>query len=141
MEEDDLQDPIVDAARAILDGHIVLSRQMAEQGLYPAIDVGSSVSRLMAKLTDESIQAHAHRFRALWQCYREQQDLINIGAYRPGSDPMTDEAIARYDAMCQFIRQAANENVSIADARHRLETLFATPIETSNPTDLSRLNG
>ena len=132
MEEDDLQDPIVDAARAILDGHIVLSRQMAEQGLYPAIDIGSSVSRVMSRLADGSQQQDAQRFRALWQCYREQQDLINIGAYRPGSDPRTDEAIARNGAMCDFIRQAADEKVVAAEARRRLTELFATPVGQGN---------
>jgi len=124
MEEDDLQDPVVDAARAILDGHIVLSRPMAEQGIYPAIDVGSSVSRLMSRLADREQQRLAQRFRALWQCYREQQDLINIGAYRPGSDPLTDEAIARYDAMRSFISQAADEAVGAEDARRQLDSVF-----------------
>ena len=124
MEEDDLQDPVVDAARAILDGHIVLSRSMAEQGMYPAIDVGSSVSRLMSRLADKEQQRLAQRFRALWQCYREQQDLINIGAYRPGSDPLTDEAIARYDVMRSFISQAADEAVAAEDARRQLDGVF-----------------
>ncbi|XOV81520.1 MAG: FliI/YscN family ATPase [bacterium] len=133
MEEDDLQDPIVDAARAILDGHIVLSRSLAEQGLYPAIDIGSSVSRLMNRLTSADQQGYTQRFRALWQCYREQQDLINIGAYRSGSDPLTDEAIARHDAMVAFLRQGEGEAVSIEESNARLKQLFAKPAAPAVP--------
>ena len=128
MEEDDLQDPIVDAARAILDGHIVLSRQMAEQGLYPAIDISSSVSRLMSRLSSGPQLSLAQRFRALWQCYKEQQDLINIGAYRAGSDALIDEAIVKYPAMCNFIRQAENENITIHQAQENLVALFAPQV-------------
>ncbi|MCR9261267.1 MAG: FliI/YscN family ATPase [Pseudomonadaceae bacterium] len=131
MEEDDLQDPIVDAARAILDGHIVLSRSLAEQGLYPAIDIGSSVSRLMTRLTNSDQQGYAQRFRALWQCYREQQDLINIGAYRPGSDALTDEAIGRHDAMVEFLRQGEADAVSIDESNARLKQVFAKPLASS----------
>lgn len=126
MEEDDLQDPIVDAARAILDGHVVLSRRMAEHGIYPAVDIGSSVSRLMTRLSNGSQLSLAQRFRALWQCYKEQEDLINIGAYRAGSDDLTDEAIAKYPAMCSFIRQAENEQVTIQQAQENLISLFAS---------------
>ncbi len=135
MEEDDLQDPIVDAARAILDGHIVLSRQMAEQGLYPAIDIGSSVSRLMTRLADPEQLKDAQKFRELWQCYREQQDLINIGAYKAGSDPKIDEAIARHEPMRQFIAQAADEKIDAQQAKAQLHSLFAAPNGLS--TDVS----
>ena len=93
MEEDDFQDPVVDAARAILDGHIVLSRNLADQGVYPAIDVGSSISRLMTKLVDAEQLQLASRFKQLWQCYQEQRDLIAIGAYQAGSDPVLDAAV------------------------------------------------
>ena len=78
----------------------------------------------MSRLADREQQRLAQRFRALWQCYREQQDLINIGAYRPGSDPLTDEAIARYDAMRSFISQAADEAVGAEDARRQLDSVF-----------------
>lgn len=140
MEEDDLQDPIVDAARAILDGHIVLSRSLAEQGLYPAIDVGSSVSRLMHRLSNSEQQGYAQRFRALWQCYREQQDLINIGAYRPGSDALTDEAIARHDAMVDFLRQSSSDEVSIAESNARLKQLFAKSASVANENNFAMIN-
>jgi flagellum-specific ATP synthase len=124
MEEDDLQDPIVDAARAILDGHVVLSRKMAEQGLYPAIDVGSSLSRVMSRLAKPAQLQDAQHFRALWQCYQEQQDLINIGAYQHGSDAKTDEAILHHESMCDFIRQGADEKVLATEAQRRLASLF-----------------
>ncbi len=128
MEEDDLQDPIVDAARAILDGHIVLSRAMAEQGIYPAIDVGSSVSRLMQRLSVPEQMTLAQKFRALWQCYREQEDLINIGAYKHGSDATTDEAIGRFPTMRAFVAQAADEQISVAAADDALRQVFAAAV-------------
>ncbi len=125
MEEDDLQDPVVDAARAILDGHIVLSRQMAEQGIYPAIDVGKSVSRVMPKIVSAEQQALTARFRDLWQTYREQQDLITIGAYRKGSDAHTDEAIFYHRGMCDFVGQGADEQIDCGKAMQDLQALFA----------------
>ena len=109
MEEDDLQDPIVDAARAILDGHVVLSRQIAEQGIYPAIDIGRSISRVMTRLTDAAQLQQVNQFRHLWSTYLEQQDLINIGAYQRGSDPTIDAAINHYPRFCDFLRQAQDE--------------------------------
>ncbi len=135
MEEDDLQDPIVDAARAILDGHVVLSRSMAEQGIYPAIDIGSSVSRLMQRLANPEQLALAQKFRALWQCYREQEDLINIGAYKHGSDPLTDEAIARFPSMRDFITQDAQAALTVSTADESLRQLFAA-VPASAPTGL-----
>ncbi len=129
MEEDDLQDPVVDAARAILDGHIVLSRQMAEQGIYPAIDVGKSVSRVMPRVVDEGQQALAVKFRELWQTYREQQDLINIGAYRRGSDPLTDEAIRLFPSMCEFVSQRADEQIDKVKALADLQAVLTAPPE------------
>ncbi len=124
MEEDDLQDPVVDAARAILDGHIVLSREMAEQGIYPAVDVGNSISRVMPRVATDAQLSGAVKFRQLWQTYREQQDLIAIGAYEPGGDPILDEAIALYPALCRFISQGEGEQQLLSDKINQLSELL-----------------
>ncbi|MEM7001168.1 MAG: FliI/YscN family ATPase [Pseudomonadota bacterium] len=131
MEEDDLNDPIVDAARAILDGHILLDRSLADLGIYPAIDVGASVSRVMRKVTPPEQQADIARFRTLWQTYRAQQDLINIGAYEHGSDPLIDEAIQRYPDMCAYVAQASDSGVNIASSQHELSSLLTNARQTS----------
>ena len=124
MEEDDLQDPVVDAARAILDGHIVLSRELAEAGIYPAIDVANSVSRVMNRVVEDGQLQAARVFRQLWQRYREQEDLISIGAYSAGSDPLTDLAIKLYPAMCEFIRQSALQSCDFAQSAQMLNQLM-----------------
>ena len=139
MEEDDFQDPVVDAARAILDGHIVLSRELAEQGVYPSIDAGTSISRLMTKLVDEEHRSLVTRFRKLWQCYQEQRDLISIGAYQMGSDPLTDEAIRLYPAMCEFIRQEEKAAISAQEGLYDLKQLFST--DALNPNAIAQPQG
>ncbi|HYD14628.1 MAG TPA: FliI/YscN family ATPase [Allosphingosinicella sp.] len=102
---DDTSDPIVDAARAIVDGHIILSRGLAEQGVYPAIDIGKSLSRVMADIvTPEHAQAAAG-FRRLWSAFEENRDLILMGAYAPGNDPLIDEAIVRRPELLDFLTQ------------------------------------
>lgn len=102
---DDNADPIVDAARAIVDGHIILSRGLAEQGVYPAIDVGKSLSRVMTDIvTPEHAQAAA-AFRRLWSAFEENRDLILMGAYAPGNDPLIDEAIIRRPELLDFLTQ------------------------------------
>lgn len=108
-EGDDLQDPIADASRAILDGHIVLSRQLAEQGIYPAIDIEASISRVMPNIVDANHLAAAQRFKQLLARYRENKDLIAIGAYARGSDPQIDAAIERFPHLQQFIGQKIGE--------------------------------
>lgn len=109
MEDDDLQDPVVDAARAVLDGHIVLSRAMAERGIFPAIDLGSSLSRVMGDLVSPEQMQHAQRFRELWERYDQQADLIELGAYKSGSDALTDEAIHKRARMQALLRQSEHE--------------------------------
>jgi flagellum-specific ATP synthase len=104
-EGDDQQDPIADAARAILDGHIVLSRALAEAGHYPAIDVEQSASRVMHNVVDRGHFEKARRFRSLYSKYQKGLDLVQIGAYAAGSDPMLDEAIALQPGMLQFLQQ------------------------------------
>ena len=104
-EGDDQQDPIADAARAILDGHIVLSRTLAESGHYPAIDVEQSASRVMHNVVSREHFDLARRFRAVYSKFERGRDLIQIGAYAQGSDPALDEAIALHDGMSQFLQQ------------------------------------
>ena len=104
-EGDDQQDPIADAARAILDGHIVLSRTLAESGHYPAIDVEQSASRVMHSVVSREHFELARRFRAVYSKYERGRDLVQIGAYAHGSDPSLDEAIALHDGMGQFLQQ------------------------------------
>ncbi len=122
-EGDDPQDPIADAARAILDGHVVLSRELAESGHYPAIDVEASISRAMTEITrDEHLKA-AHRFKRLYTLYRQHRDLISVGAYQPGSDPQVDEAIALYPQLTRFLQQGMNEPVSRLESISMLQGL------------------
>lgn len=120
-EGDDQQDPIADAARAILDGHLVLSRQLADAGHYPAIDIEASVSRAMINITERGHHRLAQRFRQLWSTYREHQDLISVGAYQKGSDPRVDEAIAIMPRLRAFLQQDVSTAVNYGES---LEQLF-----------------
>ena len=105
----------------------VLSRTLAEEGLYPAIDVSNSVSRLMQKLaTPEQIE-QARQFRALWQRYADQEDLINIGAYAAGSDELTDRAIKLRPSLRAFLEQSEHESCSMADSLQGLAAAVAHP--------------
>ncbi|WP_284691580.1 flagellar protein export ATPase FliI [Pinirhizobacter soli] len=116
-EGDDYRhDPIADAARAILDGHIVLSRDLAEAGHYPAIDIEASISRVMPAVVSREHMRSAQRFRQVYSAYRQQRDLIAVGAYQKGSDPRTDEAIALYPRLSAFLQQETDEPVGLADA-------------------------
>ncbi len=124
-EGDDHQDPIVDAARAILDGHIVLDRRLADAGHFPAIDVEASISRVMPKLVDAEHLRNAMTFKELWSRYAQQRDLIHVGAYAPGSDAVTDRAIKLRNEMLQYLVQPVGERADIADSRARLARLFA----------------
>lgn len=122
-EGDDPNDPIVDAARAILDGHVVLSREIAETGRYPAIDVGASISRVMSALTTPEHEKAARRFRDLAATYQRNRDLISVGAYRKGADPHLDQAVAMHDRLEQFLAQGTTEAVDFATARDQLVAL------------------
>jgi flagellum-specific ATP synthase len=113
---DDTDDPIVDAARAIVDGHILLSRSIAEQGVYPAIDVGRSLSRVMADIVTPEHAAGALGLRRLWSAFEENRDLILMGAYSPGTDPVIDEAIARRPELLAFLKQGASERVGFEES-------------------------
>lgn len=123
-EGDDPNDPIVDASRAILDGHIVLSRSMADAGIYPAIDVESSVSRAMTHFTSDSQQQLISRFRHVYSTYQENRDLVSVGAYQPGSNPQLDEAIALWPSILDFLRQSRNDCVTASASLNELRELF-----------------
>ena len=123
-EGDDHQDPIVDAARAILDGHIVLNRRLADSGHFPAIDIEASISRVMPKLVDADHLRLATLFKELSSRYAQQRDLINVGAYVAGSDPVTDRAIKLRAEMNQYLTQPITERADLKDSRARLARLL-----------------
>jgi flagellum-specific ATP synthase len=127
-EGDDQQEPIADAARAILDGHIVLSRRIADSGLYPAIDVEVSVSRVMQEITDAPWRERIRKLRRLLAAHSAQRDLIAIGAYQRGSDPVVDEAVARWPAILDFLGQDVNEAADVDESRKALARLL-DPVE------------
>jgi flagellum-specific ATP synthase len=123
-EGDDQQDPIADAARAILDGHIVLNRQLAEAGHYPAIDIEQSISRAMHGITSPEHQQLARRLKKLASSYQRSRDLISVGAYSAGSDPVLDEAIARHGRIEAFLQQGITEQAGLEESLGQLTGLF-----------------
>jgi flagellum-specific ATP synthase len=126
-----MNEPIADAVRSILDGHVVLSRELAHRNHYPAIDVLQSVSRLVGEVTSPEDRAAAGVVRGLMADYKDREDLIAIGAYQAGTDPRTDAAIAMRDGIEAFLRQAPDDRSTVADADAALHALagaaFATP--------------
>jgi len=124
VEGDDLQDPIADAARAILDGHVVLSRKLADAGHFPAIDVQASVSRVMPALAEGPHMAAARHFRRLQARYARNVDLMAVGAYLPGGDALLDEAVARHAPMETFLTQDFRERADFRSSLCALETLL-----------------
>ncbi len=123
-EGDDQQDPIADSARAILDGHIVLSRRLAEEGHYPAIDVEASVSRVMPQVASREHFARAQRFKQVYSRYQQARDLISVGAYVKGSDPETDFAIRHIESMRQFLQQGLDEAAPFDQSIDQLMTVM-----------------
>ncbi|HUN92770.1 MAG TPA: flagellar protein export ATPase FliI [Burkholderiaceae bacterium] len=123
-EGDDQQDPIADSARAILDGHVVLSRQLAEAGHYPAIDIEASISRVMPAVVSAAQLESARRFKALFSRYTRARDLLSVGAYAPGHDATLDRAIALYPRMEAFLQQAMSDPAPIAGSFDRLRELL-----------------
>lgn len=119
-EGDDQQDPIADSARAILDGHIVLSRSLAESGHYPAIDIEASISRVMTDLTAPEDEKKSRLFKQLFSSFQRNRDLINVGAYVAGTDPLLDKAITLFPAMQTFLQQGINEHCSYQEAYQQL---------------------
>ncbi len=125
-EGDDQQDPVADSARAILDGHIVLTRELADSGHYPAIDIEASVSRVMGEITDQDQQQKMRRFRQLYATYRRNRDLIAVGAYTPGSDQAIDEAIAFQPRLEAYLRQGVLQSVSFEESLQALDGIEMT---------------
>lgn len=123
-EGDDQQDPIADAARGILDGHIVLNRQLAEAGHYPAIDIEQSISRAMHSITTPEHQRAARRLKQLYSRYERSRDLITVGAYAAGTDPVLDQAIALHDKIETFLCQEIHENAGMLQSLGQLTSLF-----------------
>lgn len=128
-EGDDLQDPIADAARAILDGHIVLSRELADSGHYPAIDIEKSISRVMPMVTSEEHMLMARTIKQYYSMYQQNRDLITIGAYQRGADPRLDQAIAIRPRMEQFLQQRMKEVVGYDDCLQSLQSLAMALIQ------------
>lgn len=126
-EGDDNNDPIADAARGVLDGHIVLSRNLAESGHYPAIDIEASVSRVMTDIISPRHLQLAREFRRLYSLYQQNRDLISVGAYQPGSDPRIDRAIQKNPAILEFLQQSMDEAVDVPRSLHELEALLELP--------------
>ena len=122
---DDQNDPVVDTARSILDGHIVLSRDIAQRGRYPAVDVGASLSRVMNDIVPPAHVVAARKFRALNATYEENRDLVLMGAYRPGQDATLDKAIAMHEPMSRFLGQELGEHVTLFEAVGQLQELMA----------------
>ena len=125
VEGDDMNEPVADAARSILDGHIVLSRALAHKNHYPAIDVLASISRVMNNIVPAEHKAAAGKIRNLLALYRKNEDLINIGAYAKGSDPNVDKAISLIDEINDFLKQGA-------DYKNSYENIIQEMIELSN---------
>ncbi|MCD6363722.1 MAG: flagellar protein export ATPase FliI [Synergistetes bacterium] len=124
VEGDDMNEPIADTVRSILDGHIVLSRKLASQNHYPAIDILRSISRLMIEIVPREHYIAAGRLRELLSAYEESQDLINIGAYAKGSNRVVDEALEKIDEIKKFLIQGINEKSTLEEARKWLLRTF-----------------
>jgi flagellum-specific ATP synthase len=124
-EGDDLQDPVADSARAILDGHVVLSRVLADEGHYPAIDIEASISRAMPNVVSEAHLKMAQRMKQLYSRYQQSRDLIAVGAYVAGADPETDEAIQMLPHIRAFLRQGLRESVAFPASVEQLAQLVA----------------
>src|SRR5207244_4145667 len=129
VEGDDMNDPIADSVRSILDGHFVLDRELASRGHYPCIDVLNSVSRLMSHLVNPEIRDAAYEIRDLMATYKKSEDLINIGAYKRGSNSRIDTAIDRADEIDAFLRQRAEERSELIFTHQQLTQLAHTHTE------------
>ena len=123
-EGDDQQDPVADAARAVLDGHIVLSRRLSEAGHYPAIDIEASISRSMSNIVDSEQLKNARRFRELNSIYQQNRDLISVGAYTRGSDALIDKAIDYNQKLMEFLRQGTQQPISFSESIQQLKSLM-----------------
>ncbi len=126
-EGDDRSDPIVDIARASLDGQVMLSRELADAAHYPAIDLAGSISRVMNNLVSPALQTAANRFRRLWTLYQQNQDLIQVGAYETGTNPDLDEAIRLRPGMETLLQQSSDAAVNLESSQQMLQQLTGQP--------------
>ncbi len=145
VEGDDHNDPIADSARAILDGHIVLSRQLADSGQYPAIDIEASISRLAPQITTLDHLQLTQKFKRIYSLFQQNRDLINVGAYQQGSDPMIDLAIAMQPVMKNFLEQDMNQPVTFNDSYTQLvetlqQSLDSIELAPTNATEVAVAN-
>jgi len=124
VEGDDMTEPVADEVRSILDGHVILSRDLASRGHYPAIDVSSSVSRVMGSVTDDEHKKNAIKLREVLATYEKERDLIMIGAYKKGSDERVDNALEKIDDVNKFLKQGIYEKVDFQDTLKRLKNIF-----------------
>ncbi len=124
VDGDDTNEPIADAARSILDGHIVLNRRLTSRGHYPPIDILNSLSRVMPMVTDVSHIQSASKLRELLAAYSDIEDLVSIGAYKSGSKPVSDEALQKWDALNGFLRQDRTEGTPISDSVLQLKEII-----------------
>jgi flagellum-specific ATP synthase len=141
VEGDDLSEPVTDTVRGTLDGHIVLSRALAAQNHYPAIDVLASVSRVMPSITTREHRAEAGRMRELMARYERSRDLVQIGAYQQGSDPALDEAIERLPAIEAFLKQAPDDVADLPNTVMRLREATSGVSVEFQQAELDALNG
>jgi len=128
VEGDDMNEPIADASRAILDGHIVLTRELASQGHYPAVDVLQSLSRLMIHVVEEEHMKYAQKLIDLLATYKRSEDLVTIGAYTRGSNPKLDRALDKLDRILAYLRQDYRERVDLQRSVEELKEIFADEV-------------
>jgi len=124
VDGDDFNEPITDTARSILDGHIMLNRKLAHKNHYPAIDVLQSISRCMSMITDKEQKRLASKIKGILATYNDAEDLINIGAYKKGSNPSIDESIAYIDKVNKFLRQMMDEKFTYEETLDLMKELF-----------------
>lgn len=125
VDGDDFNEPITDTARSILDGHIMLSRKLGHKNHYPAIDILQSISRCMSQIAEREHKSAASKLKTVMATYNEAEDLINIGAYKSGSNPSIDYAVSKIDAVNQFLCQTVEERFTFEESVEMLEALFA----------------
>jgi flagellum-specific ATP synthase len=128
VDGDDMNEPIADAVRAILDGHVVLSRKLAHKGQYPAIDPLQSVSRVMPDIVNDDHRKRAMAFSEILATYKEAEDLINIGAYVKGSNPQIDHALSKINLLRSFLKQDMNEKTIYEETVLRLNNIIEQPL-------------
>jgi flagellum-specific ATP synthase len=137
VEGDDTTEPVADTVRGLLDGHIILSRKLAAQAHYPAIDVLESISRLFQDITPADQRTAAQSIRELLSAYKDHEDLISIGAYRSGANPTVDVAIAMRDEINKFLRQNVTDGGTVESAKKELVALAQRCVAARKPVPVT----